>query len=88
MKILMLSEFFHPFTLGGSEWSVYHLAKDLIKAGENVIILTPNYGTSASERWKSIEIRRFTFPIRLDPQNPHPVPPILLEIIQLERRRP
>lgn len=77
MNILMLSEFFHPFTLGGTEWSVYHLTKSLLQKGTKVIVLTPNYGTVNYERWKSIEIRRFAFPVHLSTANLRHVPPIL-----------
>ncbi len=61
MKIIMLTEYFYPFAHGGTEWSVYYLAKSLEKKGNSVFILTPNYGSFQKEKWKGVTILRFPF---------------------------
>lgn len=61
LKILMLTEFFKPFDRGGSEWSVYYLAKAIIKKHHQVAIFTPNYGTKPYDVVDKIEIYRFPF---------------------------
>ncbi len=64
MKIVFLSESFFPFSYGGSEWSMYYLAKDLVQVGHKIIILTPNLGAKRRESLNGIEIIRFPFYIK------------------------
>ena len=66
MKILMAAEFFRPYAYGGSEWSVYTLAKALVKRDHDVIILTPNYGGKSAEYWEKIAISRIPFFFKLN----------------------
>lgn len=61
MKILMLAEYFYPFDRGGSEWSIFHLASQLVKLKHRVIVFTPNYGTRFEEKYNHINIVRFPF---------------------------
>lgn len=75
MKILFLAEFFYPFAHGGSEWSIYYLAKSLIKKGHHVSILTPNFGTSSQGKKNGIFIYRLPFPIKLDREKPRAISP-------------
>src|SRR3990167_5422294 len=73
MKILMPTEYFWPHDFGGSEWSTYYLAKELIKNGHQVIIVTPNYGTKSEEFFEKIKIVRFPFFKKI--KNKSPVSP-------------
>lgn len=57
----MLVEYYHPFDRGGSEWSTHDLSVGLIKKGQKVLIITPNYGTKKREINDGIEIVRFPF---------------------------
>src|SRR3989344_3951875 len=61
MKIAMVTEYFMPHDLGGSEWSTYYLARELIKKGHQVIVITPNYGAQPREVFEKIKIVRFPF---------------------------
>ncbi len=61
MKVVMASEYFWPFDYGGSEWSTYYLASELVKYGHEVTIITPNYGTKNQEMWHGLKIIRFPF---------------------------
>lgn len=61
----MLSEYFIPFDRGGSEWSVYFLARGLIANNIDVTIFTPNYGAQEAQRISEIDIYRFPFYKRL-----------------------
>lgn len=61
MKIAMLTEYFWPHDLGGSEWSTYYLALEIIKNGHQVVVITPNYGAKKDEFLKNIKIIRFPF---------------------------
>ncbi len=61
MKALLLSDYFYPFTPGGSEWSVYELAKALQKNKAEVSIVTINYGSKKLEIFDSLKIFRIPF---------------------------
>lgn len=61
MKIVFVIEYFFPFNKGGSEWSTYYLARDLIKKGHKVTIITPNYGGKKEEVLDGIKIIRTPF---------------------------
>ncbi len=77
MKILMLTEYFYPFNHGGTEQSVARLGEALItKKKYSVIILTPNYGTKASEVWRGITISRFSFPHFIRSHHPKNLTPL------------
>ncbi len=66
----MVTEYYWPFDLGGSEWSTYYLAKGLIDAGHQVLVLTPNYGSNQSEVKDKINISRFPFPKKIKNNRP------------------
>ncbi len=71
MKILMLSEYFYPFDIGGSEWSLYYLSEGLVKKGVDVTILTPNYGGAPKEEFiKGFKVIRFPFYLKMKSKNP------------------
>lgn len=58
----MLSEYYYPFDFGGSEWSVFYLAKGLKKRGFNISIMTPNYGSkNIDSQDENINLIRFPF---------------------------
>lgn len=61
MKIAFVIEYFFPFDKGGSEWSTYYLAKDLVKKGYEVTIITPNYGSKKEEVLDGIKLVRTPF---------------------------
>ncbi len=61
MKIAFIIEYFFPFDKGGSEWSTYYLAKDLVKKGHEVTIITPNYGGKKEEVLDGIKLIRTPF---------------------------
>src|SRR3990167_10257840 len=72
MKIAFVIEYFPPFTAGGSEWSTYYLAKDLALNGQEVVVLTPNYGAKKTEKIDNIRIIRFPFYLKLKDRNKLP----------------
>src|SRR5260221_9390121 len=59
MKIALLVDYYTPFTPGGSEWSVYYLAKQLKLQRVESLIITPNYGAKAEELIDDIKVLRF-----------------------------
>ena len=45
MRIAQVNSYFHPFMIGGAEWYIYNMSKELIKAGHDVTVFTANrYG--------------------------------------------
>lgn len=67
MNILFASEYYHPFTPGGSPWSIRELAEELVRRGHSVTVVTPNYGAPAEETLGGVAVRRFPFWRRLPP---------------------
>ena len=66
MRILFLCDYFPPFAPGGAEWSSYYSAKALARKGEEIIVLTPNYGQLPKiERKQGFKVIRFPFPFKL-----------------------
>ena len=61
MKILLISDYFYPFTPGGAEWSVYELAKALKVKKIDPVIATINYGALALDNYRGLRIRRIPF---------------------------
>ncbi len=61
MKIFLVSDYFYPFTPGGSEWSVYELAKALKKNNIEVVIVTINYGAKTEEHYHKVKVVRIPF---------------------------
>ena len=58
MKVLLVSDYFYPFTPGGSEWSVYELARALKANQVESIVATLNYGAEPSAGYHGIKILR------------------------------
>ena len=67
MKILFATEYYHPFTPGGTPWSLSLLAQELGRRGEQVAIVTPNYGAAPREDVDGVPVFRFPFWRRLAP---------------------
>lgn len=65
LRILFVSEYFPPSTLGGAEWSSAEQAAALVAAGHRVTVLTFNYGAPAEEVWRGIRVVRAPFPQKL-----------------------
>jgi glycosyltransferase involved in cell wall biosynthesis len=63
MRIVFTTEYFHPFTPGGSAESIRLLAAALVRAGDRVVVLTPAYGTAPPD--DVIDgVRVVRFPVR------------------------
>jgi glycosyltransferase involved in cell wall biosynthesis len=67
MKILFATEYYHPWTPGGTAWSLELLARALIARGHPVAVVTPNYGGAAREDVNGVPVLRFPFRRRLPP---------------------
>lgn len=61
MKVIQLSDYFFPFTPGGSEWSVFELSKALSKAKIDSIVVTLNYGAKNQEIIEGVKVIRMPF---------------------------
>lgn len=61
MKVFLLTDYFYPFNPGGSEWSVYELAKSFKARGIDPAIVTLNYGASAKEIYNGFKVIRLAF---------------------------
>ena len=61
MRILFAAEYYHPFTPGGTPWSLRLIAAELKRRGVEVAIVTPNYGASAREEVDGVAVFRFPF---------------------------
>jgi len=61
MKILLLADYFYPFNPGGSEWSVFELAKSLKKLQHDAKVVTMNYGTRKTDTYFGVPIIRLPF---------------------------
>lgn len=66
MKVLLVSDYFYPFTPGGAEWSVYELAQAFKNKGVEAIIATLNYGAAQRETYKGVEVIRLPFAKKLN----------------------
>ena len=45
MRIAQVNSYFHPFMIGGAEWYIYNMSKELIRAGHEVTVFTADrYG--------------------------------------------
>lgn len=67
MKILFATEYYPPFTPGGSPWSIRLLAEELARRGHAITVVTPNYGAAAREEVDGVSVVRFPFWRRLAP---------------------
>jgi glycosyltransferase involved in cell wall biosynthesis len=62
MKILFATEYYHPFTPGGTPWSLALLAQALGRRGHAVAVVTPSYGAALREDVDGVPV--FRFPVR------------------------
>ena len=67
MKILFATEYYRPFTPGGTAWSLELLARELGRRGHTVVVVTPSYGAPAREVVDGVTVFRFPFWRRLSP---------------------
>ena len=74
MRILFATEYYQPFTPGGTPWSLALLARELGRRGEQVAVVTPNYGAPAREEVDGVPVFRFPFWRKLPP-GPSLAPP-------------
>jgi glycosyltransferase involved in cell wall biosynthesis len=66
-SVAFLSDYYHPFEVGGAERSTAALGRALADAGVRVLVLTPNYGAEPTARQNGVDIIRLPFPQRLEP---------------------
>ena len=68
MKIAQVNSYFYPFMIGGAEWYVYNMSKELVKAGHQVTVFTADrYGgekVPSEEVVEGIRVRRI--PLKVD----------------------
>jgi len=67
MKILFATEYYRPFTPGGTAWSLELLAQELGRRGHGVTVVTPSYGAPRREVVDGVTVFRFPFWRRLTP---------------------
>jgi len=67
MKVVFATEYYHPWTPGGTAWSLELLARALIACGHGVTVVTPNYGAAPREEVNGVPVVRFPFWRRLRP---------------------
>jgi len=67
VKILFATEYYHPFTPGGTPWSLALLADALRRRGHGVAVVTPSYGAPATEEVDGVAVFRFPVPRALTP---------------------
>src|SRR5262245_65685533 len=67
MRVVFATEYYEPFVPGGTPWSVRLLARALRDRGDQVVIVTPNYGAPARESIDGVPVVRFPFWRRLRP---------------------
>jgi glycosyltransferase involved in cell wall biosynthesis len=68
MRIAQVNVYFNPFMVGGAEWYVYNLSRELVKMGNEVDVFTVNIYNGkkapASESIEGINVHRL--PLKLD----------------------
>lgn len=67
MKIVFATEYYHPFTPGGTPWSLALLARALRDRGHEVAVVTPSYGAPLEETIDGVAVSRFPVRRRLAP---------------------
>jgi glycosyltransferase involved in cell wall biosynthesis len=77
MRICLANEYFPPHAPGGAEWSTEALARALAARGEEVVVVTPNYGAPARETRDGFTVRRFPF-FKRPPARPVGRPVVLM----------
>ena len=68
MKIAQVNSYFHPFMIGGAEWYIYNISRELVKEGHDVTVFTADrYGGESAPHDETVDgIRVRRFPLRLD----------------------
>ena len=68
MKIAQVNSYFHPFMIGGAEWYIYNISKELVKGGHDVTVFTADsYGGETAPSDGTVDgIRVRRFPLKLD----------------------
>ena len=61
MRVLFATEYYEPFVPGGTPWSVRLLARALRERGDEVVVVTPNYGAASRESIDGVGVVRFPF---------------------------
>lgn len=61
MKVILISDYYYPFTPGGSEWSVFELAKSLNQKKVKTLVVSLNYGSKRQDNYRGINILRIPF---------------------------
>jgi len=61
MRVVFATEYYEPFVPGGTPWSVRLLARALHGRGDEVVVVTPNYGAPARESIDGVPVVRFPF---------------------------
>ncbi|HME19455.1 MAG TPA: glycosyltransferase, partial [Nitrososphaerales archaeon] len=68
MKIAQVNSYYYPFMIGGAEWYVRNISRELSKAGNDVTVFTArSWGKQKAvpdEVFEGVKIRRF--PMKLD----------------------
>jgi len=68
LKIAQVNSYYYPFMIGGAEWYVRNISRELSKAGNNVTVFTAStHGdekAATEEVFEGVTVRRF--PLRLD----------------------
>tara|TARA_B110000495_G_C22935582_1_gene547120 strand:- start:29 stop:1204 length:1176 start_codon:yes stop_codon:yes gene_type:complete len=66
MQILYFSQLFYPAIFGGGEYIFYHWAKELVKNGHDIFVITQNLrGEKSFEIFDGIKIFRVGLPVTL-----------------------
>src|SRR5437879_13165694 len=61
MRVVFATEYYEPFVPGGTPWSVRLLARALHGRGDEVVVVTPNYGAPARQSIDGVPVVRFPF---------------------------
>jgi glycosyltransferase involved in cell wall biosynthesis len=68
LKIAQVNSYYYPFMIGGAEWYVRNISRELSKAGNDVTVFTASeWGkqkAAADEVFEGVKIRRL--PLKLD----------------------
>jgi glycosyltransferase involved in cell wall biosynthesis len=68
LKIAQVNSYFYPFMIGGAEWYVYNMSKELVKSGNEVTVFTTDSYRGKTEpvddEVDGIRVRRI--PLRID----------------------
>jgi len=68
LKVAQVNSYFHPFMIGGAEWYIYNISRELIRAGHEVTVFTADHYRGETLRAKDevdgIHVRRI--PLKLD----------------------